>query len=126
MEIHMCFNTDQIHKYIYVDVVVKYLKRVRHPRCYDIAARHPVRLEIGWATIGNYEEREIYTMQQMETWMGIIEDRWEVGFPTEMAKAKTKIAQLRNKYAVITSEVNKHHEHILKEAYEYASINRKK
>ncbi|KAJ0933732.1 putative papain-like cysteine peptidase superfamily [Helianthus annuus] len=110
------------------DVVVKYLKRVRHPRCYDIAARHLVRLEIGWATIGNNEDYGIYTMRHMETWMGIIEDRWEVGFPTDMAKAKTKIAQLRKKYAakLITSEANKHRERILKEAYQYADVNKKK
>ncbi|KAM0071381.1 hypothetical protein Hdeb2414_s0001g00024481 [Helianthus debilis subsp. tardiflorus] len=122
-----------IHKctaslYVQKDVVVKYLKRVRHPRYYDIAARHPVRLEIGWATIGNYEDCGIYTMRHMETWIGIIEDRWQVGFPTDMAKAKTKIAQLRKKYAVklITSEANKHRERILKEAYQYAGVNKKK
>ncbi|MFS7933360.1 hypothetical protein Hanom_Chr04g00378811 [Helianthus anomalus] len=110
------------------DVAVKYLKRVRHPRCYDIAARHPVRLEIGCATIVNYEDCGIYTMRHMETWMVIIEDRWEVGFPTNMAKEKTKIAKLRKKYAVklITSEANKHRERILKEAYQYAGVNKKK
>ncbi|MFS8009024.1 hypothetical protein Hanom_Chr14g01279711 [Helianthus anomalus] len=57
------------------DVVVKYLKRVRHPRCYDISARHPVRLEFGWTTIGNYEECGIYAMRHMGTSMRIIEDR---------------------------------------------------
>ncbi|MFS7954341.1 hypothetical protein Hanom_Chr07g00629121 [Helianthus anomalus] len=67
-------------------------------------------------------------MRHMETWMGIIEDRWDVGFPTEMAKAKTKIAQLRRKYAVksITSEANKHRKCILEEAYQFVGINRKK
>ncbi|MFS7903366.1 hypothetical protein Hanom_Chr01g00023211 [Helianthus anomalus] len=110
------------------DVVVKYLKHVRHPRCNGIAARQPVRLEISWATIGNYEDCGIYAMRHMETWMGITEDRWDVGFPTKMAKAKKKIAQLMKKYGVklITSEANKHREHILKEAYQHAGINREK
>ncbi|MFS7889843.1 hypothetical protein Hanom_Chr00s000005g01611791 [Helianthus anomalus] len=53
----------------------------------------------------------------MDTWMGIVEDRWDVGFPTEMAKAKTKIAQLRKKFAVklITTDANIHRKHILEE-----------
>ncbi|MFS7954340.1 hypothetical protein Hanom_Chr07g00629111 [Helianthus anomalus] len=57
------------------DVVIKYVKRVRHPRCYKSEAREAVRLEIGWATIGNYEDYGIYAMRHM---MGIIEDRWDV------------------------------------------------
>ncbi|MFS8006951.1 hypothetical protein Hanom_Chr14g01255251 [Helianthus anomalus] len=75
--------------------------------------------------IGNYEDCGIYGMRYM---MGIIEDRWYVGFPTNTAKAKTKIAQLMKKFAVklITSEANIHHERILDEAYEYAGINRRK
>ncbi|MFS7937382.1 hypothetical protein Hanom_Chr05g00426891 [Helianthus anomalus] len=74
------------------DIVVKFLKHVRHPRCYEIGACGPVCLEIGWATIGNCEDCGIYAMRHMETWMGINEDRWDVGFPTEMPKAKIKIA----------------------------------
>ncbi|MFS7964881.1 hypothetical protein Hanom_Chr08g00755581 [Helianthus anomalus] len=117
------------HKVIFCvqkDVVVKYLKRVRHIRCHEIRARDPVRLDIGWATIGNHEDWGIYTMRHMETWTVIIEDRWDVGFPTEMAKAKTKITQLRKKFVVklITSGANIHREHILEEAYDYAGINR--
>ncbi|MFS7907696.1 hypothetical protein Hanom_Chr01g00074361 [Helianthus anomalus] len=101
------------------------MKRVRHPRCYEIEARELDRLEIGWATIGNYADCGIYAMRHM---MGIIEDRWDIGFPTDMAKAKTKIAQLMKKFAVklITSEANIHREHILDEAYEYAGINIRK
>ncbi|MFS8001533.1 hypothetical protein Hanom_Chr13g01191471 [Helianthus anomalus] len=65
-------------------------------------------------------------MRHMETWMGIIEDRWDAGFPTEMAKAKTKITQLRKKFVVnlITSDANIHREHILEQACDYAGINR--
>ncbi|MFS7959889.1 putative papain-like cysteine peptidase superfamily [Helianthus anomalus] len=86
-------NMHPCESHVKKDVVVKFLKRVRHPQCYEIGACDLVRLEICWATIGNCEDCGIYAMRHMETWMGINEDRWDVGFPTEMPKAKIKIAQ---------------------------------
>jgi len=95
---------------------VKYLKKVEHPKWTEVEKLEPTRLNIDWATTGNYKDCGVFLMRHMETWMGVTKDKWDCGFPKTNIKAKVNL--LRKKYAaaILLSESNIHRARVLEEA----------
>ncbi|MFS7912147.1 putative Ulp1 protease family catalytic domain, papain-like cysteine peptidase superfamily [Helianthus anomalus] len=53
-----------------VNVFMKYLRSVHHPKCLGFEPVISKRLEIEWATVGNSVDCGVFAMRHMEIWFG--------------------------------------------------------
>ncbi|MFS7962211.1 hypothetical protein Hanom_Chr08g00724021 [Helianthus anomalus] len=109
------------------DVFMKYLKLVNHPKFLCFEAIILKILDFEWATVENSIDCGVFVMCHMETWFGVIDDKWDSGFPLAYNEKTACLKRLRKKYVVklVCSKVNKHHDRIMAEAVEYDKVSEK-
>ncbi|MFS7962130.1 hypothetical protein Hanom_Chr08g00723041 [Helianthus anomalus] len=56
------------------------MKLVNHPKYWQIKNAVPQRLDFEWKTVGNTVDCGVFVMRHMETWFGVIVDKWDSGF----------------------------------------------
>ncbi|KAD6795683.1 hypothetical protein E3N88_06579 [Mikania micrantha] len=101
-------------KYIFM----MYLNLVGHPKVAEIEASQIEKLRISWATTKNFVDCDIFVMRHMEMYMGNHTSAWDYGFPKDKRAKKTKCSLLRKKYTykLLTCDINRHKDRVLKEA----------
>ncbi|KAJ0680985.1 putative Ulp1 protease family catalytic domain, papain-like cysteine peptidase superfamily [Helianthus annuus] len=111
-------NTDFLKKttpFKVVNVFIKYLRSVRHPKCLEFEPVIPKRLEIEWETVGNSVDCGVFAMSHMETWFGETDLKWDSGFPLAHTQKKSSLTTLRKRYAckIVCSDANKRRDEVM-------------
>ncbi|KAD3337233.1 hypothetical protein E3N88_32753 [Mikania micrantha] len=89
-----------------------------HPKAAEIKASQIEKLRISCATTKNFVDCGIFVMRHMKMFMGNHTRAWDCGFPKDERAKKTKCSLLRKKYAykMLTCDINRHKDRVLKEA----------